>query len=235
MTITYKKSGSHGIHRIEPDDVIICPDKVNGELATTGTRDIFSGDLVIIATMNKLTGDYEEILCRVICNTKNKTFKFNKVKDGNEYENIETILSVDGAVMMGSTINDRCGFTIDGFTIDTTRSRNAYVSYEAPYWFDLDSFIVLRFGSYPHVVMKDGTIIHYRFYDDDIQFNETYGGHISTLIGIDVEFPSVGDIKAVYSLNDISHESRDDEWERSNGEEEEPTSTTAHFHWRPSK
>ena len=235
MTITYKKSGSHGIHRIEPDDVIICPDKVNGELATTGTRDIFSGDLVIIATMNKLTGDYEEILCRVICNTKNKTLQFNKVKDGNEYENIETILSVDGAVMMSSTINDKCGFIVDGFTIDPTRSRNAYVSYEAPYWFDLDSFIVLRFGSYPHVVMKDGTIIHYRFYDDDIQFNETYGGHISTLIGIDVEFPSVGDIKAVYSLNDISHESRDDEWERSNGEEEEPTSTTAHFHWRPGK
>ena len=230
MTITYKKSGSHGIHRIEPDDVIICPDKVNGELATTGTRDIFSGDLVIIATMNKLTGEYEEILCRVVCDTQNRTFRFNKVKDGDEYENIETILSVDGAVVMGSNTNDRYGFEID-----TTRSHSAYVSYEAPYWFDLDSFIVLRLGSYPHVVMKDGTVIHYRFYNDDIQFNETHGGHISTLIGIDVEFPSVGDIKAVYSLNDISHESRDDEWERSNGEEKEPTSTTAHFHWRPSK
>ena len=176
------------------------------------------------------SGEYEEILCRVVCDTQNRTFRFNKVKDGDEYENIETILSVDGAVVMGSNTNDRYGFEID-----TTRSHSAYVSYEAPYWFDLDSFIVLRLGSYPHVVMKDGTVIHYRFYNDDIQFNETHGGHISTLIGIDVEFPSVGDIKAVYSLNDISHESRDDEWERSNGEEEEPTSTTAHFHWRPGK
>lgn len=230
MAITYTKSGSHGIHRIEPDDVIICPDKVNGELTTTGSRDILAGDLVIIATMNKLTGEYEEILCRVVCDTQNRTFRFNKVKDGDEYENIETILSVDGAVVMGSNTNDRYGFEID-----TTRSHSAYVSYEAPYWFDLDSFIVLRLGSYPHVVMKDGTVIHYRFYNDDIQFNETHGGHISTLIGVDVEFPSINDIKAIYSLNDISHESRDDEWERSNGEEEEPTSTTAHFHWRPSK
>lgn len=230
MAITYTKSGSHGIHRIEPDDVIICPDKVNGELTTTGSRDILAGDLVIIATMNKLTGEYEEILCRVVCDTQNRTFRFNKVKDGDEYENIETILSVDGAVVMGSNTNDRYGFEID-----TTRSHSAYVSYEAPYWFDLDSFIVLRLGSYPHVVMKDGTVIHYRFYNDDIQFNETHGGHISTLIGVDVEFPSINDIKAIYSLNDISHESKNDEWERSNGEEEEPTSTTAHFHWRPGK
>ena len=227
MTITYTKSGSHGIHRIEPDDVIICPDKVNGELTTTAALDIFDGDLVIIATMNKLTGNYEEILCRAICNTENrKTFRFVKVKDGDEYEDIETILSVNGAIMMGSNTNDKYGFEID-----TTRSHSAYVSYEAPYWFDLDSFIVLRLGSYPHVVMKDGTVIHYRFYNDDIQFNETHGGHISTLIGVDVEFPSINDIKAIYSLNDISHESKNDEDDETEEEEEDPEKLMANFHW----
>ena len=226
MTITYKKSESHGIHRIEPDDVIICPDTVNGELTTTDTRYILAGDLVIIATMNKLTGDYEEILCRVVCDTQNRTFRFDKVKDGDEYENIKTILSVDGAVVMGSNTNDRYGFEID-----TTRSHSAYVSYEAPYWFDLDSFIVLRLGSYPHVVMKDGTVIHYRFYNDDIQFNETHGGHISTLIGVDVEFPSINDIKAIYSLNDISHESKNDENDETEEEEEDPEKIVANFHW----
>lgn len=226
MTITYKKSGSHGIHRIEPDDVIICPDTVNGELTTTGSRYILAGDLVIIATMNKLTGEYEEILCRVVCDTQNRTFRFNKVKDGDEYENIETILSVDGAVVMGSNTNDRYGFEID-----TTRSHSAYVSYEAPYWFDLDSFIVLRLGSYPHVVMKDGTVIHYRFYNDDIQFNETHGGHISTLIGVDVEFPSINDIKAIYSLNDISHESKNNENDETEEEEEDPEKIVANFNW----
>lgn len=230
MAITYEKSGSYGIHRIESDDVIICSDKVNKDLAPTNSRDILSGDLVIIATMNKLTGDYEEILCRIICDTENRTFRFDKLKDGDEYKNIETILSVEGAVVMGSNTNDRYGFKID-----TTRSHSAYVSYKAPYWFDLDSFIVLKLSSYPHVVMKDGTIIHYRFYNDDIQFNETFGGHVSTLIGVDIEFPSINDIKTIYSLNDISHESRNDEDDKTEEEKEKPTDTVANFHWDPTK
>ena len=206
--ITHTKGFPRGIRTVKPEDVIICQSTVNADLAPRQTHEILTGDLVLVATMNNVTGEYEEILGRIVCNTDKRIFRVDRIKDTgeNDYPNVETILTVKGAVIMGSNSNDRYGFCID-----VTKNHYGSITYEAPYWFDLDCFIVLELKSYPHVVMKDGTVIHYQSYDNDIEINETGGVYIGTLIGINIEFPSVNAIKTLYSANDMSLEAEEEE------------------------